>query len=62
MNFISYQELVKMVKDVNYSKGLSLELALEMGSRFSPEIFEGMVAFSGVVKLGSITNVTRSAT
>ena len=29
---------------------------------FSPEIFEGMVAFSGVVKLGSITNVTQSAT
>ena len=25
-------------------------------SGFSPEIFEGMVAFSGVVKLGSITN------
>ena len=31
-------------------------------SRFSPEIFEGVVAFSGVVKLGSITNVTQSAT
>ena len=29
---------------------------------FSPEIFEGVVAFSGVVKLGSITNVTQSAT
>ena len=28
----------------------------------SPEIFEGVVAFSGVVKLGSITNVTQSAT
>ena len=31
MNFISYQKLVKMVKDVCYSKGLSYELALEMG-------------------------------
>ena len=31
MNFISYQKLVKMVKDVYYSKGLSYELALEMG-------------------------------
>ena len=31
MNFISYQKLVKMVKDVFYSKGLSYELALEMG-------------------------------
>ena len=31
MNFISYQKLVKMVKDVDYSKGLSCELALEMG-------------------------------
>ena len=31
-------------------------------SGFSPEIFEGVVAFSGVVKLGSITNVTKSAT
>ena len=31
MNFISYQELIKMVKDVYYSKGLSNELALEMG-------------------------------
>ena len=31
-------------------------------SGFSPEIFEGVVAFSGVVKLGSITNVTQSAT
>ena len=29
---------------------------------FSPEIFEGVVAFSGVVKLGRITNVTQSAT
>ena len=29
---------------------------------FSPEIFEGVVAFSGVAKLGSITNVTQSAT
>ena len=29
MNFI-YQKLVKMVKDVYYSKGLSYELALEM--------------------------------
>ena len=27
-----------------------------------PEIFEGVVAFSGVIKLGSITNVTQSAT
>ena len=31
MNFISYQKLVKMVKDVYYSNGLSYELALEMG-------------------------------
>ena len=31
-------------------------------SGFSPEIFEGVVALSGVVKLGSITNVTQSAT
>ena len=31
-------------------------------SGFSPEIFEGVVAFRGVVKLGSITNVTQSAT
>ena len=31
MNFISYQKLVKMVKDVYYSKDLSYELALEMG-------------------------------
>ena len=31
MNFISYQKLVKMVKDVHvyYSKGLSYELAVE---------------------------------
>ena len=29
---------------------------------FSPEIFEGVVAFSGVFKLGSITNVTQSDT
>ena len=29
---------------------------------FSPEIFEGVVAFSGVVKFGSIKNVTQSAT
>ena len=32
------------------------------GPGFSPEIFEGIVAFSGVVKLGSITNVSQSAT
>ena len=31
MNFISYQKLVKMVKDVYYSMGFSYELALEMG-------------------------------
>ena len=31
MNFIYYQKLVKMVKDVYYSKGLTFELALEMG-------------------------------
>ena len=31
-------------------------------SGFSPETFEGVVAFSGVVKLGIITNVTQSAT
>ena len=33
MNFICYQKLAKMVKDVHvhYSKGLSHELALEMG-------------------------------
>ena len=30
MNFISYQKLVKMVKDVYYSMGFSYELALEM--------------------------------
>ena len=30
-------------------------------SGFSPEIFEGVVAFSGIVKLGSITHVTQSA-
>ena len=30
MNFISYQKLVKMVKDVCYSMGLSCELALEI--------------------------------
>ena len=34
----------------------------EEGSGFSPKIFEGMVAFSGVVKLGSITNITQSVT
>ena len=28
---------------------------------YSREILEGMVAFSGVVKLGGITNVTQSA-
>ena len=31
-------------------------------SGFSPEIFEGVVAFSGDVKLGSITNAIQSAT
>ena len=31
MKFISNQKLVKIVKDVYYSKGLSYELALEMG-------------------------------
>ena len=33
MNFISYQKLVKMVKDVHvyYSKSLSYKLTLEMG-------------------------------
>ena len=31
MNFISYQKLVEIVKDVYYSKDLSYELALEMG-------------------------------
>ena len=31
-------------------------------SGFSPEIFEGVVAFSGIVKLVSITNVTQSVT
>ena len=34
----------------------------DMKAGFSPENFEGVVAFSGVVKLGSITNVTKSAT
>ena len=34
----------------------------QFGILFSPEIFEGVVAFSDVVKLGSITNVTQSAT
>ena len=29
---------------------------------FSPEIFEGVMAFSGVVKLGRITNAIQSAT
>ena len=33
-----------------------------MSAGFSPEIFEGVVAFSGIAKLGSITNVTPSAT
>ena len=28
-------------------------------SGFSPEIFEGVVAFSGVFKFGSITNITQ---
>ena len=31
MNFISYQKLVKMVKDVYYSMDLSYELPLEVG-------------------------------
>ena len=31
MDFISYQKLVNTVKDEYYSKGLSYELALEMG-------------------------------
>ena len=31
MSFISYQKLIKMVKNIYYSKGLSYELALEMG-------------------------------
>ena len=31
MNFISYQKLNKMVKDVYYSKGISCELAFQMG-------------------------------
>ena len=35
---------------------------LEVVAGFSPEIFEGVVAFSGIVKLGSITNVTQRAT
>ena len=33
-----------------------------MQTQRSPEIFEGVVAFSGVVKLGRITNVTQSVT
>ena len=41
---------------------LELKKLPYLTSGFSPEIFEGVVAFSGVVKLGSITNVTRSAT
>ena len=32
-----------------------------MPSGFSPEIFEGVVAFGRVVKMGSISNVTQSA-
>ena len=31
MNFISYQKLAKMFKDVHYFKGFFYELALEMG-------------------------------
>ena len=31
-------------------------------SGFALEIFEGVVAFSGIVKSGNITNVTQSAT
>ena len=31
MNFISYQKLVNMVKDVYYSKSLFYELGLEIG-------------------------------
>ena len=31
MNFISYQKLVKMVKDVYYAKSLFNELGLEIG-------------------------------
>ena len=31
MNLISYEKLVKIVKDVYYFKGFSYELALEVG-------------------------------
>ena len=42
--------------------GLSQRHVANVLAGFSPEIFEGVVAFSGVVTLGSITNITQSAT
>ena len=41
---------------------ISTSMSTIFSTGYSPEIFEGVVAFSGVVKLGSITNVTQSAT
>ena len=37
---------------------MSHSIKLHRYAGFSPEIFEGVVAFSVIVKLGSITNVT----
>ena len=51
------------LKISNYNDSLRSQVARWLSvAGFSPEIFEGVVAFSRVVKLGSITNVTQSAT
>ena len=47
------------MKIYNYFK---IVFVKEVFPGFSLEIFEGVVAFSGVVQLGSISNVTQSAT
>ena len=45
-----------------YLFGVEENYKSQKSAGFSPEMFEGVVAFSGVIKLGSITNVTQSAT
>ena len=60
--FDSIENIVQKGENAGYQHFLLFPLFSKGLSGFSPEIFEGVVAFSGVVKLGSITNVNQSAT
>ena len=54
--------LVNTLASTNINQSAPNLVRMYMTTGFSPVIFEGVVAFSGVARLVSITNVTQSAT